>query len=137
MFKSIREQYNKQSNELAIDIAPLIDVVFILLIFFMVTATFIKDTGIKVDIPKASAGTMVTSHNNLRVTISASGNIYALGDKVTQSELLQLGKRFLYNHPGASVVIITDTNTASGHLVHVLNTVKLSGINEITIATAP
>jgi biopolymer transport protein ExbD len=137
MFQSIRQRYIKQSNELAIDIAPLIDVVFILLIFFMVTASFVQDTGIKVETPWASSGTQIQSSDVLRVSISASGDIYVSGDKIDITTLQTISTTFINNHAAATALIIPDTNTASGQLVSVIDSVKLSGINTIAIATTP
>ena len=132
MFQSIQKK-GMASNELTIDIAPLIDIVFILLIFFMVTTTFIKDTGIQVEKPQASS-VVLQDTTSLRVSITASGNIYCQGGETSLNGLTEITKTFLQEHPTGSCVVIPDIALNAGRLVEVMDIVKLAGIGDIAIS---
>lgn len=132
MKPSLQEKLENEPGQ-AIDISPLIDVVFILLIFFIVTTVFVKDTGVKVDKPEA-----VTAHqleNNLiQLAITPDGeviynhsNIGISGVRSTVSALLMIQER--------PVVIQADRRVNTGLLVKVMDEAKLGGAKSISIGT--
>lgn len=134
MFTSVRQTRGKSSAATAINIAPLIDVVFILLIFFLVTSTFVRDRGLPVNRPAADASQAVEPLA-FRVSITDSGTIYIGTEPV---ELAQLAPRVIaYARQTArpTVVLVPDADTASGRLVAVLDAVKQAGIQDVAIAT--
>lgn len=135
MFPSIRQQSNtRNGGPAAINMAPLIDMVFILLIFFLVTTTFVQDTGIEVTRPEAAYAQALEAES-LRISIAASGAIYAEGRELDLAALREQVRRFIDTHEGGSVVVIPDEALASGRLVEVMDDVKRGGAEDIAIAT--
>jgi len=117
-----------------VNLAPLIDMVFILLIFFLVTSTFVRETGVKVDKPQATASVSLESQS-LRVAIAAGGGVYVEGRRLDLAQLRAAVREFIARERVASVVIIPDTSLPSGRLVEVIDAAKLGGAREIALAT--
>jgi len=115
-----------------IDIAPLIDVVFQLLIFFMLTASFIVQPGIKVDLPRAVTSEVVKIEN-IELVVSSENVVYLNGKVVTASELKaliqQAAKR---NQP---ILIKADRRASLGRVVEIWDTCRDLGVSQINIAT--
>lgn len=113
-----------------IDIAPLIDIVFQLLIFFMLTSSFIIQPGIRVNLPRAVTGGIVTE-KNLVITVSAENVIY-LDDKiVTLDELRARLKKF----KAKPLLIKSDRRSSLGRIVAIWDLCRDLGIANINIAT--
>lgn len=135
MFASMqRHNTTRQNGGATINIAPLIDVVFILLIFFMVTTTFVQDRGIPVTRP-AAAHAQALEPDSLRISVVASGAIYIEGREMTLPALREHVIRYVERHRDAPVVIIPDESLSSGRLVEVMDEVKRGGAGVISIAT--
>ena len=117
----------------AVDIAPLIDVVFILLIFFLVSSTFVKDTGVQVNRAEAVSA---QSHDalSLRLGISARGNIFTAGEQVDLSELSRRVSHAKLNDDLRSVLVIPDRDCSAGRLIEVMDAVRQAGISDVAIA---
>ena len=113
-----------------IDIAPLIDMVFLLLIFFMLTSTFIMQPGIKVNLPKAVTS-KITDKESLSLTISSENIIYLEGKVVTLKEL----KSELKETSGRPILIRADRKASLGRLVEVWDICRELGIDHVNIAT--
>ena len=133
MFQSIQRRGNGISAP-QVNIAPLMDMVFILLIFFVVTTTFVKETGIRVDRPQATASRSLES-KSLRVAITKSGAVYTEGRRVELAELRERIKRFVAREKSPSVILIPDEATSAGRLVEVMDTAKLAGARDLAVAT--
>ena len=127
------QQRLEQDPKQAIDLSPLIDVVFILLIFFIVTTAFIKETGIKVDKPEAmTAQKMENELILLAITpigevVYDHANIGVSGVRSTVSALLLVKER--------PVVIQADRKVTTDLLVRVMDEAKLGGAKSISIGT--
>ncbi len=115
-----------------IDIAPLIDMVFQLLIFFMLTSSFVMQPGIKVNLPRAVTSEVV-KYENLEVTISSENVIYINGKVITVQELKTLLKQAA-NAKG-SVLIKSDKRASLGRIVEIWDMCRDLGITQINIAT--
>ena len=133
MFDSIQPRRN-HASAMAVDIAPLIDVVFILLIFFLVTTTFVRDTGIEVERPEAAYAEALES-TAMRISIAPSGAVYTEGRAVTLDELRQSVRAFLAAEPNGAVVVIPDRQLPAGRLIEVMDTAKGAGARDIAVAT--
>ena len=132
MKPSLQERL-EQDPQHAINLSPLIDVVFILLIFFIVTTVFIKETGVKVDKPVAVAAQKLENELIL-LAITPSGevvydhnNIGVSGVRSTVSALLMVQER--------PVVIQADRKVTTDLLVRVMDEAKLGGAKSISIET--
>ncbi len=133
MFKSVQSR-DPNSSSTMVDIAPLIDIVFILLIFFLVTATFVKDTGVNVDRPQASV-TRALESTAMRVSVTAAGNIYTDGNRVSLEQLRGKVRSFVGRDADASVVVIPDGDLPSKRLIEVMDAARLGGAKDVAVAT--
>lgn len=115
-----------------IDIAPLIDIIFQLLIFFMLTSSFIMQPGIKVNLPKAVTSDIM-EENNVVIVISGEGVIYVNRSVFTIDELkVYISKKKLHSKP---IIIKSDKRTALGRVVEVWDLCREMGISRVNIAT--
>ena len=120
--------------EAAIDLKPMIDMVFILLIFFMVTASFVKDMKLELERPKASSA-VTASSKAIRLFIDRSGDTYLDGEPI-RLWLIQSKLRDLLNNASSKVVlVVTDEGVPAGRLVEVVDQARLAGAESVGIAT--
>ncbi len=125
-----------ESNEVeaTIDMAPLIDIVFILLIFFMVTTTFVKDMKLELERPKASSSSAASS-KAIRLFIDRHGDTYMDGEPV-RLWLIQSKLRDLLSTSSSKVIlVVTDEGVPAGKLIEVIDQARLSGAESVGVAT--
>ncbi len=115
-----------------IDIAPLIDMVFQLLIFFMLTSSFVMQPGIKVNLPKAVTSEAVRLEN-IEIILSSENVIYLDGKVVTTQELRGLLKQVAQRKQ--PILIKSDRRASLGRVVEVWDMARDLGISQINIAT--
>ncbi|MFC1807419.1 ExbD/TolR family protein [Candidatus Omnitrophota bacterium] len=115
-----------------IDIAPLIDVVFLLLIFFMLTSSFIFQPGIRVRLPRAITSEMLSEENAI-IAVTAENLIYYNQNLVTLKELSQTLKRVASAH--LPVLIKADKKASLGRIVEVWDICRQEGVSQVNIAT--
>lgn len=116
-----------------IDISPLIDCVFILLIFFIVTTTFVEETGIEVDKPQAASSVRLEK-NSVLIAITANGEVVYGGRQIGVAGVQPLVKRMLQAED-IPVIIQADQNVPSGVFVRVIDEAKLGGATKVSVAT--
>jgi biopolymer transport protein ExbD len=117
-----------------LNISPLIDMVFILLIFFMVSTTFVKDMKLDLERPAASSSSSAST-KAVRLYIDNAGAIYLDGESI-QSWVIQSRLRdLLKTKTQKSVLVITDENVPSGKLVEVVDQARLAGASDVGVAT--
>lgn len=131
MFRSVQSRPGAEPGAL-VDIAPLIDVVFLLLLFFLVSSTFLQDTGVRVERARAASATSQLA--GLRVSITAAGNLYAEGEPLDLSELARRVAERRAREELRSVLLIPDKDAAAGRLVEVLDAVRRAGVDDVGIA---
>ena len=120
--------------EAVFDMTPMIDMVFILLIFFMVTASFVKDMKLELERPKASSA-VTASSKAIRLFIDRSGDTYLDGEPI-RLWLIQSKLRDLLNNASSKVVlVVTDEGVPAGRLVEVVDQARLAGAESVGIAT--
>ncbi len=115
-----------------IDIAPLIDIVFQLLIFFMLTSSFIMQPGIKVNLPKAVTSEVV-KFENIELLITGENVTYLNGRVVTTQELKALFKQAAKREQ--TILIKADKRASLGRVVEIWDLARDLGISQINIAT--
>jgi biopolymer transport protein ExbD/biopolymer transport protein TolR len=124
-----------------VDITPLIDVVLLLVIFFMLTTTFIGAPAIKVNLPTSAAKEITKEQKEVKVTITKDGNLFVeraageTGDSVTLKELEKVLTRAARDDRETMVIIRADENTTHGKVVAVMDVAKNTGLNRLAIAT--
>ncbi|MEM1025103.1 MAG: biopolymer transporter ExbD [Myxococcota bacterium] len=124
----------KAQEEQGIDISPLIDMVFILLIFFMVSTTFVKDMDLEINRPKASSAT-VASTKAIRLYIGQDGSTYLDGQPIRTWMIQSRVKEMLESGSSESVLIVTDQGVPAGKLVEVVDQARLAGAQDVGVAT--
>ena len=129
MRRRVRQEANTD-----IDISPLIDMVFILLIFFMVSTTFVKDMKVDIERPGASSAERASS-KSLRINIDSSSNIYLDGKPVRPWMVQSRVREFIESSGTKSVLVVTDRRVAAERLVEVVDQCRLAGATNVGVAT--
>lgn len=118
---------------MGIDMGPLMDIVFILLIFFVVTSSFTRETGVDVTKPEAQSASQLEKENIL-VAITREGTIHINERQVDLASLQDILKQTLSKTPDREAVIIADKGAETGVLVQVIDACNLSGVKKVSIA---
>jgi len=126
-------QLKREEISLGVSIAPLIDIVFLLLIFFMLTSHFEIISGIDIKLPDISERGLDQSVDTMTVSLDKTGNCYLQKKKVTLKDLyLQLKE--LSKEKKISLILNADRDVTHGHVVRIMDLAKKAGINSIVIA---
>ncbi|WP_456406127.1 ExbD/TolR family protein [Thiolapillus sp.] len=129
----MRRRYCQDDDEATIDLTPLMDIVFIMLIFFIVTTSFIKESGVDVNRPSANTAER-KEKGNILIAITANDEIWIDKRRVDIRAVRANVERLKAESPEASVVIQADKDSKNGLLVQVMDQVHLAGILNISIA---
>lgn len=119
-----------------IDIAPLVDVVFLLVIFFAVSTTFLETSGLKLDLPTSTA-TATREPRELTVYVAADGRITFEGREVALVDLEPALESALEGTDSKVVVLRADAGTPHGKVVEVMDASRAAGAEGLTVATRP
>jgi len=117
----------------SIDISPLIDCVFILLIFFIVTTTFVEETGVEVDKPQAASSVQLEK-TSILLAITEEGQVVYGGREIGVGGVRPLVRRMLQEE-AVPVIIQADQAAESGTLVRVIDEAKLAGAEKVSLAS--
>lgn len=124
-------------KDASFNLTPLIDVVFLLLIFFMLTTTFVNlENRIKVDLPTGDFATAEPSENII-VTITENNTIYLNGKLIDPLKLTESVAAEIKDEPEKIVILEADKNVLHGKVIRVLDLLKKGGAERIAIATQP
>ena len=118
--------------EVGIDLAPMLDFVMNLLIFFIITTSFVKEAGIQVDRPQAETAEHRES-GNILIAIRSNGDIWMDRRQVELREVRPIIERLHVERPDDSVVVIGDVNAPTGALAEVMDEVKAGGVDEVGV----
>ncbi len=129
-----RETSNDDGNEGAIDMSPMIDCVFILLIFFIVTTTFVEETGVEVDKPQAASASRLEK-TSILLALTANGEVVHNERSIGVGGVQPLVKQKIQQEQ-IPVIIQADAQAPSGLLVRVIDEAKLGGAQKVSLATA-
>lgn len=132
----ILRRHSEESDETGIDLAPMLDFVLNLLIFFIITTSFIKESGITVNKEAALTGESQES-GNILIAIRPNGDIWMDKRRVDIREVRPLIERLHVERAEDTVVIIADKESQTQMLTKVMDAVKSGGIGEVSIATLP
>lgn len=125
----VREEADEDVN-----VTPLLDIVFIMLIFFIVTSTFVKEPGIEVDRPEAVT-TEERKFAKIIVAISSEDEIWINNEMVTLEEVRVRVEELRLENPKSTAVIQADTEARSRMLVEVANQIRDAGVSDIAVST--
>jgi biopolymer transport protein ExbD len=129
-----RDAGSEDGGESGIDMSPMIDCVFILLIFFIVTTTFVEETGVEVDKPQAASAVRLEK-TSILLALTAKGEVVYGGRDVGLGGVQPLVRRLLQKED-LPVIIQADTVAPSGLLVRIIDEAKLAGATKVSVATA-
>ena len=129
----MRRKKNREDDEAEVNLTPMLDVVFIMLIFFIVTASFVKESGIDVNRPDASTAT-VKERGNILVAITENNQIWIDRRQVDIRSVRANIERLHAENPQGAVVIQADENSKNGLLVQVMDAARQAGVFNVSIA---
>ncbi|MBS3744515.1 MAG: biopolymer transporter ExbD [Wenzhouxiangellaceae bacterium] len=124
----------RTDNKQGVDISPLIDMVFILLIFFMVSTTFVKDMKLDLNRPSASTAS-AASTKAIRLYIDNAGDVYLDGEPVRVWVIQSRVRDLLAASTSGSVLVVTDDQVPAGRLVEVVDQARRAGAEDVGVAT--
>jgi biopolymer transport protein ExbD len=117
-----------------IQIAPMIDLMFTLLIFFVVTTSFVRETGLEVKRPRSSTASSLEK-TSLLVGVGPTGEVFFEGRRVELLSLRLLLSQRLARQPDAGVVLVTDRRTPAESIVRVMDEAHLGGAKRVALAS--
>jgi biopolymer transport protein ExbD len=126
--------FREQKPTVTLDLTPLIDCIFQLLIFFLLTASFITTPNLGVELPKASAKASTTQQRDLIVVVTRKGEIQYEGSPLSQAELMKRLKAVHKERPNARVLIQADRKAYHGNVVKVMDVAKSIGFRRLGVA---
>lgn len=129
----MRFKRNKE-NEPGLGIAPLVDIVFLLLIFFMLTSHFDIASGIRISLPKAAHRVLQQEKENITLVMDSNGKIYLKGKKIKDSELEKKIHLLVEKKDMIHLVLQADKEARHGRVVQIMDLAKSAGIRSIIIA---
>ncbi len=131
-----RQHVSLDSQDDAIDMTPMLDIVFIMLIFFIVTTSFVKESGVTVSRPSASTAE-TDKKGNIMVAIRPNGEIWIDKRAVDVRSVRANIEKLKAENPESGVVIQADTDARMGLAVQVMDQIRLAGVGNISIAADP
>ncbi len=129
----MRRKRNRAEDESEVNLTPMLDVVFIMLIFFIVTASFVKEAGIDVTRPPAATATR-KERGNILIAITENDQIWMDRRQVDPRALRANIERLHAENPQGSVIIQADVNSKNGLLVQVMDAARLANVPNVSLA---
>ena len=133
MFTSTRAR-RRVATQTEVELTPLIDMVFILLIFFLVTTSFVPETGLRIDRPRSSTADSLP-RDSVSIAIGTDGRITLAGREVGLFAIRPYLERRLRNRPELAAVIIADRTVPADRIVRIMDEVRAAGIANMALAT--
>ncbi len=130
---NVRSTLRGGGSEVNINMGPLVDMVFLLLIFFVVTTSFVKETGIDVHRSVAATAEM-KERGNIMLAISDDGQVYMEGKRIDVRSVRALVERALAEDPESGVVIVADKDSNTGTVVQAMDQCRLAGAMNVSLA---
>lgn len=123
----------REEEDSEINITPMMDIVFIMLIFFIVTTSFIKETGIDPNRPEAETASR-SELGNILIAISPSDQIWMNKNPIELQTVRILMEAAHAENPESSVVIVADELASTGIVIDIMDQIRLSGISKVSIS---
>ena len=125
-----------EAEESQINLTPMLDVIFIMLIFFIVTTSFVKESGIEVNRPNAATA-QKQERASIFIAIDSKGQIFLQKRKIEVDAVRANIEKLHAESPEGAVVIQADQLSQTGILVRVMDQIRLAGVQKISIAASP
>ncbi len=130
-----RRRKSIDDDSAQIDMTSMMDVVFIMLIFFIVTTSFVKEAGIEVNRPTATSAER-QERGNIMIAVSESGAVWIDGRQVDVRAVRANVERLRAENPEGAVIIQVDAASRTGILVQVMDQVRLAGVRNVAVAAS-
>ncbi|MDO8825564.1 biopolymer transporter ExbD [Methylophaga sp.] len=128
----------RKSEEPDVNLTPMIDVVFLLLLFFMVSTSFIRESSLKVDLPEASGQALTEQEASIDIVIRANGEVLVNDTamaELSRDALRDLLKTTAGDNEDPHIIISADANAEYQHIVTAMDAAQLLGFTRLTLAT--
>lgn len=125
----------KKRDELRVELTPMIDVVFLLLIFFMISTTFIETPGISIKLPEASTSIADKEPDEIKVYLSKEGEIFLKEEQVTLKALEAHLKTYGERSKSMTFLLMADKEAQHGKVVQLMDSAKTHNFGKLAIAT--
>ena len=130
---SVRRTLRRAGGRVQINMGPLVDMVFLLLIFFVVTTSFVKEAGI--DVQRSTAATAeVKDRGNILIGVTSDGRVYWEGKRIDVRSVRAHVERALAEDPESGVVVVADRKSFTGTVVEVMDQCRLAGAVNVSLA---
>jgi len=133
---STRDHLKSEAGPSALNITPLIDMVFILLIFFAVNASFVKEAGVEIERPSARTA-QTKQQANIMIAVTENGEVWVDRQRVDPRSVRGHVERLHAENPEGSVVILADDESRTGLVIEVLDQARLAGVDNVAVAATP
>ena len=130
---NVRSTLRGSNDRVDINMGPLVDMVFLLLIFFVVTTSFVKESGIDVS-RSTAASAEIKERGTIMIGVSPEGDVYFDGKKVDVRSVRGLVERALAEDPEGGVVVVADRASETGAVVGVMDQCRLAGAKNVSLA---
>ena len=127
------KRHSEKQDDTEINITPMLDIVFIMLIFFIVTTSFVKETGIDPSRPMAETAKPKT-RGNILIGVTELGDIWFNKQQIELTMLRQRVEEAAAENPESSAVIIADQGAPTGVVIDIMDQVALGGVIDISVA---
>ncbi len=124
----------KSEDSVNINMSPMVDMTFLLLIFFLVTTTFVKESGVEVNRPVAQTGD-AQEKTDIIVGVTVDGMIYIENQIIDIRSVRSRMERFKSENPEGNVVVMADKDSLFGKAIEVLDQVRTAGIKNVVVST--
>jgi biopolymer transport protein ExbD len=128
-------RHHQQDEDTGIDLTPMLDVVFIMLIFFIVTSSFIKESGVEVQRPQAETANP-QDKGNILIAVTADGQVWMDKKVVDVRSVRAHIERMRVDQPEGSVVVQADQDARTGLVVQVMDQARLAGVQDVALAAS-
>ena len=127
----------RKRADFLVEMTPLVDVVFLMLIFFMVSTSFTVSNSLKLELPTSKATAQDTQANEVLISIDASGQLYVQEEAVADGDLRRRILNVSKGDPNMRVVLRADADTRHKRVVYAMDTIRELGMGKLAIATVP
>ena len=131
-----KDHVRSETGPTAMNITPLIDMVFILLIFFAVNASFVKEAGVEIERPSARSA-VTQEQANIMIAVTENGEVWVDRQRVDPRSVRGHVERLHAENPEGAVVILADDKSETGLVIEVLDQARLAGVENVAVAASP
>ncbi len=130
-----RQSLAEKAGEFELNLTPMIDAVFLLLIFFMTTTVFVKATQLKIELPDSVHYDQLKAEKKLNLRVASDGRLEINGQLVAMAQLAGWLEREKVRSGSSTLIITADADAAHGHIIDAMETATMAGIEKIDIET--